>query len=57
MLAHRNEWGISGIVWYTWRDNLLSPKCYICSYSGLFKRRGGAKPAWYAFVDYTGGQP
>ena len=47
MLAHRAEWGINGIIWYTWRDNRLAPKCFICSYSGLFKRKGGPKPAWY----------
>ena len=57
LLARRNQWSIHGIVWYTWRDNRLAPKCDICSYSGLFKRNGGPKPAWRAFVDYTGGQP
>ena len=57
LLARREEWGINGIIWYTWRDNRLNPKCDLCSYSGLFKRRGGAKPAWDAFVSYTGGQP
>jgi polysaccharide biosynthesis protein PslG len=57
LLAKRDEWGINGVIWYTWRDNRLAPKCDICSYSGLFKRRGSPKPAWNAFVDYTGGQP
>jgi Glycosyl hydrolase catalytic core len=57
LLARRDEWGINGIIWYTWRDNRLNPKCDLCSYSGLFKRRGGEKPAWDAFVSYTGGQP
>jgi arabinogalactan endo-1,4-beta-galactosidase len=57
LIARRSKWGIAGIVWYTWRDNRLQPGCDICSYSGLFKRDGGPKPAWDAFVDYTGGQP
>ena len=57
LLARRDDWGIQRIVWYTWRDNRLLPSCDICSYSGLFKRKGGPKPAWYAFVDYTGGKP
>jgi hypothetical protein len=57
MLSRRDEWGINGVIWYTWRDNRLEPTCDICSYSGLFKRKGSPKPAWYAFVDYTGGTP
>jgi hypothetical protein len=56
LLARRAEWGIQGIVWYTWRDNRLVPSCDICSYSGLFKRKGTPKPAWYSFVEYTGGK-
>jgi len=56
LLARRDDWGIQRVVWYTWRDNRLLPSCDICSYSGLFKRKGGAKPAWNAFVSYTGGQ-
>jgi hypothetical protein len=57
LLARRQQWGIQRIIWYTWRDNKLLPSCDICSYSGLFKRNGGAKPAWYAFVNFTGGKP
>jgi hypothetical protein len=57
LIARRGEWGINGVIWYTWRDNRLEPKCHICSYSGLFKRKGGPKPAWFEFVTYTGGQP
>jgi exo-beta-1,3-glucanase (GH17 family) len=57
MLARRERWGIQRVVWYTWRDNRLLPSCHICSYSGLFKRNGGPKPAWYAFVNFTGGKP
>jgi hypothetical protein len=57
MLARREQWGIQRVIWYTWRDNRLLPSCDICSYSGLFKRKGGPKPAWFAFVDFTGGQP
>lgn len=57
LVARRDEWGVQRVIWYTWRDNRLLPSCDICSHSGLFKRKGGPKPAWYAFVDYTGGQP
>jgi hypothetical protein len=57
LISRRDDWGINGIVWYTWRDNRLQPECDLCSHSGLFKRNGGPKPAWYAFVDYTGGKP
>ena len=57
LVARRDEWGIQRVIWYTWRDNRLLPGCDLCSYSGLFKRKGGPKPAWFAFVNYTGGQP
>lgn len=57
LVARRDEWGIQRVIWYTWRDNRLLPSCDICSHSGLFKRKGGPKPAWFAFVDYTGGKP
>lgn len=57
LVARRDEWGIQRVIWYTWRDNTLQPGCDLCQYSGLFKRKGGPKPAWFAFVEYTGGKP
>jgi Glycosyl hydrolase catalytic core len=57
LLDHRNEWEIERLVWYTWRDNDLFPTCNICRTSGLFRRNGTPKPAWHAFVEFTGGSP
>jgi hypothetical protein len=55
---NRNEgkYNIGGIIWYAWRDPGYDVEgCEFCGSAGLFKEKGGAKPAWKALVKFTGG--
>lgn len=54
-LRHRERLRLESVTWYTWRDNDLYSTCDLCRFSGLFRRNGSAKPAWGAFVRFTGG--
>ena len=55
IIAHRYQWRIGSLFWYTWRDNDLFTTCDLCRFSGLFRENLSAKPAWSAFVRFTGG--
>jgi hypothetical protein len=57
ILRLREEWRIDRLVWYTWRDNDLFDGCNLCRSSGLFREDLTPKPAWRAFVRFTGGSP
>lgn len=57
IIAMRSSWLVDRIVWYTWRDNKLFGNCNLCRSSGLFRDDLTAKPAWGAFVGFTGGSP
>jgi hypothetical protein len=57
IIAERSTWLVNRIVWYTWRDNSLFASCNLCRSSGLFRKDLTAKPAWGAFVGFTGGSP
>jgi hypothetical protein len=51
--SHR-RWHVRKIFWYSWVD---APICQFCDSAGLFTADGQAKPSWYAFNSWTGGDP
>ena len=50
----RHRWHVRRIFWYSWVD---APACLFCDSAGLFTPQGRAKPSWYAFNAWTGGDP
>jgi hypothetical protein len=56
-LAKRQEWNIQAVTWYSWRDTPAEASvCDWCAGSGLFPADSlDPKPAWEAFVSFTGG--
>ncbi|HEY1285972.1 MAG TPA: hypothetical protein VGF04_07770 [Solirubrobacterales bacterium] len=55
MLAgHRSAWRIGGVWWFSWVD---SPYCQFCDSAGLLTAKREAKPSWYRFNAWTGGDP
>ncbi len=56
LLAKREAWDIEAATWYSWRDG-VEATCEWCQYSGLFPADSltDPKPAWSAFVGFTGG--
>jgi hypothetical protein len=53
MLAgHRRSWRIGGVWWYSWVD---APGCIFCDSAGLLTEAREAKPSWYRFNAWTGG--
>jgi hypothetical protein len=57
ILERRRRWQVERLIWFTWRDNDLFPTCDLCRFSGLFHKDLTPKPAWKAFVRFTGGSP
>ena len=53
--ANRVRWRIGGVWWFTWTDE--SGGCLFCGSAGLLTANREAKPAWYRFNDWTGGNP
>jgi hypothetical protein len=51
--AHRLEWGVGGVWWFTWADE--DGGCGFCRSAGLLTEKRKAKPAWYRFNAWTGG--
>jgi hypothetical protein len=51
--AHRLEWRIGGAWWFTWTDE--GGSCQFCRSAGLLTAKRRAKPAWYRFNAWTGG--
>ena len=53
----RNKLRIRNVDWYSWRDNVSAEAglCEWCPRSGLFDENLSAKPAWDAFMRFTGG--
>jgi polysaccharide biosynthesis protein PslG len=51
--ANRLRWGVAGAWWYTWTDE--GGSCVFCRSAGLLNGKREAKPAWYRFVEWTGG--
>jgi hypothetical protein len=50
--GHRRSWRIGGVWWYSWSD---APGCIFCDSAGLLTAAREAKPAWYRFNYWTGG--
>ncbi|HEV2726767.1 MAG TPA: hypothetical protein VGV34_00650 [Solirubrobacterales bacterium] len=53
--ANRLRWDIRGVWWFTWSDE--GGSCVFCDSAGLLTAKREAKPAWYRFVQWTGGDP
>ena len=48
LIAQRQEWGIRGVHWYSWRDSNVAA-CIFCQHTGLLRNDGSAKPSLEAF--------
>ncbi|HMI81255.1 MAG TPA: hypothetical protein VK480_05660 [Solirubrobacterales bacterium] len=53
--ANRERWGVRGVWWFTWSDE--GGSCVFCHSAGLLTTKREAKPAWYRFNEWTGGDP
>jgi hypothetical protein len=53
--AQRLNWGVGGVWWFTWTDE--GGGCSFCRSAGLLTENRKAKPAWYRFNAWTGGDP
>jgi hypothetical protein len=51
--ANRGRWGVRGVWWFTWSDE--GGSCVFCHSAGLLTSKREAKPAWYRFNEWTGG--
>jgi hypothetical protein len=51
----RLRWKVGGVWWFTWTDE--GGTCLFCSSAGLLTEDRKAKPAWYRFINWTGGDP
>jgi hypothetical protein len=52
---NRIRWKVEGVWWFTWTDE--GGTCIFCGSAGLLNRRYEAKPSWYRFIEWTGGNP
>jgi hypothetical protein len=50
----RRRWRIGSVEWFSWND--AATHCVFCDSSGLLTGEGTAKPSWYSFVRWTGGE-
>jgi hypothetical protein len=53
--ARRLRWRVGGVWWFTWSDE--GGSCLFCRSAGLLTDKREAKPAWYRFNVWTGGDP
>jgi polysaccharide biosynthesis protein PslG len=53
--ANRLRWRLGGVWWYTWSDE--GGTCSFCRSAGLLTTEREAKPSWYRFNEWTGGDP
>jgi hypothetical protein len=53
--ANRLLWRLRGVWWFTWSDE--GGSCQFCRSAGLLTEEREAKPAWYRFNAWTGGDP
>jgi hypothetical protein len=51
---HRYSWRIGGVWWFSWAD-AKPPTCQFCDSAGLLTDNREAKPSWYRFNAWTGG--
>jgi hypothetical protein len=52
---NRSRWKVRGVWWFTWTDE--GGTCQFCGSAGLLTSHYEAKPSWYRFVEWTGGEP
>jgi hypothetical protein len=50
---NRLRWRVRGVWWFTWSDE--GGSCVFCHSAGLLTAKREAKPAWYRFNEWTGG--
>lgn len=53
LAGHRRQWRIGGVWWFSWADAYGA--CQFCDSAGLLTANRQAKPAWYRFNAWTGG--
>ncbi len=53
--ANRLRWRVAGAWWFTWTDE--GGSCGFCHSAGLLTENRQAKPSWYRFNAWTGGDP
>jgi hypothetical protein len=53
LTGNRRRWHIGGVWWFSWTDQAGS--CQFCDSAGLLTGRREAKPSWYRFNAWTGG--
>ena len=52
---NRVRWKVEGVWWFTWTDE--GGTCVFCTSAGLLNKHYEAKPSWYRFIEWTGGNP
>ena len=55
LASHRRSWRIGGAWWFSWTD--AAGSCQFCDSAGLLTENREAKPSWYVFNEWTGGDP
>jgi hypothetical protein len=59
LLEKRSTLRLGKVLWFNFRDPAGSKTgnqiCGYCASSGLLNNTWGTKPAWSAFLNYTGG--
>jgi polysaccharide biosynthesis protein PslG len=53
LTGNRQRWRIGGVWWFSWFDQAGS--CQFCDSAGLLTTAREAKPSWYRFNAWTGG--
>ncbi|MEX2108715.1 MAG: hypothetical protein WD827_07495 [Solirubrobacterales bacterium] len=53
LVNHRRAWRIGGVWWFSWID--ADGACQFCDSAGLLTEAREAKPVWYRFNEWTGG--
>jgi len=53
LVGNRGRWRIGGVWWFSWTD--AAGSCQFCDSAGLLTGNREAKPSWYRFNAWTGG--
>jgi hypothetical protein len=53
LAENRSRWNIGGVWWFSWTD--AAGICQFCDSAGLLTGEREAKPSWYSFNAWTGG--